>query len=443
MTDAKRLYYYLTGVFNTGHVFDFETIEQQNRICQMLYDFLAENSKGLTWNFEGASTVIAGAVDNYSPPKVSSFLSIDPTNLIDDITVSIPIGESETVKLTFEQIRIHFFLFNCGLLQCVVKVPEEYWKNLEVLSRIRFFLQRHRNPEFETDIEELFSPAIKRVTAEFERAVEVVKPPLLSTPFLDFVDVGEQLGTSILWTHATLVAIMKEEYDPESQHYQKTLLDTSSGGIQNFAVRSNIFAFVESGDSLICVPDKTDDRGRTPDEIAYEDWVYWLSISQYIWKTAYDLDNGLYVILNLVTSHLKHKRTKMYRDVYAVNALVNSITLLLDTYKPRNMTGTYYCMAFLEKINENWRTDEMIEASYEKMNSLRELIGQLDEIETSRREHRIEMFLTFLGVFALGSLVLDIIGALSFGPLIPDMTILLLAFGIPIIFLVIAYQLLK
>ena len=85
----------------------------------------------------------------------------------------------------------------------------------------------------------------------------------------------------------------------------------------------------------------------------------------------------------------------------------------------------------------------MIEASYEKMNSLRELIGQLDEIEASRRERRIEMFLTFLGVFALGSLVLDIVGAMSFASAIPDVVTFALATGIPAIFLVIAYYLLK
>ncbi|MGY5881490.1 MAG: hypothetical protein RTV31_14660 [Candidatus Thorarchaeota archaeon] len=442
-TDVKRLYYYVTGVINTGYVLDFETIEQQDQYCQMLYDYIASNSKGMDWNSEGACTVIAGAVDNYSPPKVSSFISIDPTNQMDDVVVSIPINDSKTVDLRFEQIRIHFYLFNCAILHFVVKVPEEYWNDLEVLSRIRFFLQRHRNPEFETDLEEMFSPAVGKALSEFEKAVEAVEPPILKTPFLDFVDIGEQLGTQMLWTHASLVAVMPEDYDTNSEHFQKTLLDTSPGGIQNFAVRSGIFAFVESGDSLICVPDKCDDRGRTPEEIAYEDWIYWLSISHYIWKTAYDLDNGLFVILNLVTSHLKHKRTELYTDVYAVNALVNSITLLLDTYKPRNMTQTYYCMAFLEKINENWRTDEMIEASYEKMQILRELIGQLDEIEASRRERRIEKFLTFLGVFALGSLVLDIIGALSFASSISDPVIFALATGIPAVFVVIAYYLLK
>jgi hypothetical protein len=236
---------------------------------------------------------------------------------------------------------------------------------------------------------------------------------------------------------------MPEGFDPESQHYQNTLLGTSIEGVRNFSVIPNIFAFIESGDSLICIADVPETRNRTPEAVAFEDWVNWIGISQYTWKVAWELDRGLYIILNLVTSHLKHKRTEEYRDVYAVNALINHLKLFLDTHNPRNMTTTYYTIHFLEKISEEWRTGELLTSANEKMESLRELIAQLDEIEQSRRDRRTEMFLTFIGVFAFGSLILDFIGAMSFASEMSDFILAALTFGIPTIFLVVAYYLLR
>ncbi|MEJ2252489.1 MAG: hypothetical protein P8Y97_22870, partial [Candidatus Lokiarchaeota archaeon] len=103
----------------------------------------------------------------------------------------------------------------------------------------------------------------------------------------------------------------------------------------------------------------------------------------------------------------------------------------------------YYSIYFLEQISKAWRTSEILDAAEVKMSMLRDLISQLDEIEEARRSKRVELFLSLLGVFTLGSLVLDFIGALSFGGLVPDIFKLLLAMGIPIIFSIVAYRLLK
>jgi hypothetical protein len=343
------------------------------------------------------------------------------------------------------ELTFHMYEFNCALLSFTLTIPKELWQDIPRLSRVRYFLQRYAAEEevFGTNLSQVMAPIVEEIREEFVKAAEAVAPPYLKTPFVDFASLSGHDEISIQWTHPTLVAVMPEGYDPEATHYQDTLLDVSPGGIQNFALQPGIFTFVEAGDSLVCIPDKKDDRKRAPEEIALEDWIYWLLMSQYAWKTAWELDRGLYILLNMVTSHLKHKRTERFRDVYAVNALINTIDLLMDTLQPRNMTSTYYSIAFLEKVNENWKTDEMSEAANRKMEALRQLIGQLDEIEQARRDLRLEMFLTFVGVFALGSLVLDFLGALSFASQIPDIAIMLLGIGIPSSFLLIAYHLLR
>jgi hypothetical protein len=442
---AERLYFYVTGVIDTTYILDFDTLLEEHEYCEKLTVYLTKNTQELDWRSEGATTVVAGSVDNYAPPRVSSFLSVDPSNLIDNRSFIVDLSECGEIRCEIEEMRIHFYLFSCAVLDFKVRVPEEYWDNIDALKCIRFCLQRSSvsGEQAHRCLEEIFEDAIQQAKVELNAGLAVTDPPLLDAPVLDFTRLEDSVDTQLMWTHATLIAVMPKDFSPDSKHYQDVLLDVNPTGIHNFAVRQNLFAFVESGDSLICIPDIPDERGRSPEQIAQEDWAYWIAISQYTWKTAWDLDRGLYAILNIVTSHLGKKRTESYGDVYAVNSLVNNLTLLLDTHKPRNMTSTYYSIAFIEKINESWRTDEMTEAAFSKMEALKDLIGQLDEIEAARRNKRIEMFLSLLGVFTLGSMVLDFIGALAAGATLSDPIILFLAIGIPSVFVMIAYFLLK
>ncbi|MDF1539569.1 MAG: hypothetical protein P1Q69_11780 [Candidatus Thorarchaeota archaeon] len=442
---ANRLYFYVTGVVDTTYILDFETLMEEHLYCNKLAEYLKKHSAELKWISEGASTVVAGSVTNYAPPKVSSFLSVDPSGLIDELHFEVSSKDCDSIRCEIEEARIHFYLFSSAVLEFKVRVPEEHWRDIEALSCIRYFLQRSSDPskEFKRSLETIFGPSVARAKHELDKALKVTEPPLLESTVLDFTKIEDSVETQLLWSHATLIAIMPEDFDPCSKHYQDILLDVNPTGIHNFAIRQNLFAFVESGNSLICIPDVPDSRGRSPEQVAQEDWAYWVAVSQYTWKTVWDLDRGLYAILNLVTSHLARKRTESYGDVYAVNALINKLTLLLDTHKPRNMTSTYYSIDFLEKINKSWRTDEMTEAACGKMESLKDLIGQLDEIQATRREKRIEMFLSLLGVFTLGSMVLDFIGALAAGATLNDPTILFLAIGIPSVFVLIAYMLLR
>lgn len=442
LPEAEKLYFYGTGVFDTGSIFDFDTFADEQHYRSLIVDYLRNNSPHFDW-LEGESHQISGSLDNYSPPKVGSFLRVNLTPAIEHKIFSIRINETDSVKCEIDQIWVQFYTFNCVVLHFIFYIPKHVWCDKFALSRIRFFIQRHQHPpnEFGIDLETIFSPVVRQLRSDFTHAVNAINPPLLETPFLDYTMLQQESTTQIGWIHATLVAIMPETFDPNSHHYQDILLDVNPGGIQNYAIQSNLFAYVESGDSLICLPNTLDIRQRTPETVVFDDWINWIAIHHYTWKTAWELDRVLYVILNLVTSHLKHKRTEEYRDVYAVNALINNILLILDTHKPRNMTSAYYSIYFLERMSNSWRTDEIITAASAKMESLRLLISQLDELEESQRAKRLELFLTFLGVFALGSLVLDFFGAMDFAQNVPDVLVALLSLGIPVSFLIFAYLL--
>jgi len=440
---AEELYFYGTGVFSPDYIFDFDTISEEKKYRKIILENLTKNYGKFDWSEEGAGILASGAVDNYSPPKVGTFLSVDITNALPVKEYNIKINDKKYLDVKIDEIYIDIYHFNCAILHFMVYIPLESWQDSEVLKRVRFFIQRHSHliTEFGLDMESIFAPIIIELNSIFKKMVNDLKPPILKTPILDFTQLSEEVKTQLFWTHSTLVAIMPNDFDLESNHFQEILLNLNPDGIYNYSILPNVFTYVESGDSLICLPNVPDIRSRSPKTIANEDWIQWIAIQHYTWKIVWELDRGFYLLLNVVTSHLKHKRTEGYRDVYAVNALLNHIILVLDTHKPRNVTSTYYSMTFIERIRKSWRTDEILEAATSKMDTLRDLISQLDEIESARRSRRVELFLTMLGVFTLGSLVLDFLGAMSFK--LPDLLTLILGFSIPGIFSIIAYRILK
>ncbi len=440
---AEELYFYGTGVYSPDQIFDFDTITEEKKYRKIITDYLLNNHTKFEWSKESVGVLASGAVDNYSPPRVGTFLSVDITNALESKEFNIKISNDKYIEVKIDKIRIDIYHFNCAILHFMVYLPQESWQDMEVLKRVRFFIQKHSHPlsEFGIDMESIFAPVIIELNSIFNKVVEDINPPILKTPIMDFTRLSEEMTTQLFWTHSTIVAIMSEDFNPDSEHFQKVLLNVNPDGIYNYSILPNIFAYVESGDSLICLPNIPDIRNRAPKIIANEDWIQWIAIQHYTWKTAWELDRGFYILLNIVTSHLKHKRTEEYRDVYAVNALLNHIILVLDTHKPRNVTSTYYSIAFIEKIRKVWRTEAILEAATTKMDILRDLISQLDEIESARRSKRVELFLTLLGIFALGSLVLDFLGALSFQ--FPDWITLTLGLSIPVIFSVVAYRLLN
>lgn len=440
---AEELYFYGTGVFSLDHIFDFDTIAEERKYRKIILDYLVKSHSKFDWSEEGSGVLASGAVDNYSPPKVGNFLSVDITDVVESKEFNIRISDEKYLDVRIDEIYIDIYHFNCAILHFMAYIPKESWQDKEVLKRIRFFIQRHLHPltEFGIDMESIFAPTIIELNLIFNKVVDEINPPILKTPIMDFTQLSDEMTTQLFWTHATIVAAMPEDFDVNSEHFQEVLLNVNPEGIFNYSIIPNIFAYVESGDSLICLPNVPDIRNRSPKTIANEDWIQWIAIQHYTWKTAWELDRGFYILLNVVTSHLKYKRTEEYRDVYAVNALLNHIILVLDTHKPRNVTSTYYSITFIERIRKSWRTDNILEAATSKMGMLRDLISQLDEIESSRRSKRVELFLTLLGIFALGSLVLDFLGAISIT--FPDWITLTLGLSIPSIFSIIAYRLLK
>jgi ubiquinone/menaquinone biosynthesis C-methylase UbiE len=442
---ADKLYYYGTGVFSPNFILDFDTVAEEKKYLKLILEYLSKKHPKFDWKTDIQGVLASGAVDNYSPPKVGSFLSVNITDVIESKEFNIRISDVKFLDCSIEDIFIDIYHFNCASLHFIVKFPEEAWQDKEVLQRVRFFVQKHTHPleEFGIDMESIFGIVVSEINSIIEEVIKEINPPILKTPFLDFTRLSEEIQTELFWTHSTIVAIMPADYNVNSPDFHDILLNVNPKGIYNYSIVPKSFAYVESGDSLIILPNTADIRGRAPRIIANEDWITWIAIHHYKWKTVWELDRGFYLLLNVVTSHLKYKRTEQYRDVYAVNALINHIKLLLDTHKSRNITTTYYSIQFLEEISDAWRTGEILEAAESKMDILRELISQLDEIESARRSERVELFLTLLGVFALGSLVLDFLGAMSFGDLIPDGIKLIFGIGLPLIFSIVAYRLLK
>jgi hypothetical protein len=441
---VKDLYFYVTGAFSTDFIFDFETIAVENEHKLKIYKYISENYHKLQVLRPSAS-LVSGMVDNFSSPKVSSFLSLNITDTFPSNEILVKINEETTVICEMQDIFVDIYNFNCGILRFILKIPQEYKSNMEILKKIRFFIQRHENPEFKVDMEDTFSKKIEEIKKTLKEAVENVDAPLLKTPFLDFTDINEEIKTQLFWSHATLVVLTERNYNPEeiSKRFHQVLLNNNPDGIKNFSLSPNIFAFVESGDSLICLSDVKDELGRDIKDIIFEDWIQWIAIHHYTWKLSWELDRGFFIILNLVVSHLKNKRTSKYKDVNAVSALINHIRLIIDTHKPRNMTSTYYSIYFMEQISKSWRTDEILEGAQEKMDRLRDLIKQLDELETERRSRRVDLFLNLIGIFALGSLVLDFIQSLDATETLSDTIIFSLALGVPVIFAIFMYLLLK
>ena len=440
---ADELYFYGTGVFSPDFIFDFDTIADEKKYRKKILDYLNTNYPKFEWAAKSEGLLASGSVDNYSPPKVGSFLSVNLTKYIPSKEINLRIDEKRYINCWIDDIYIDIYRFNCAIIHFMVYIPEETWQDLEIIKRLRFFIQKHKHPlkEFGIDLESIFAITISELNLIFKKVIKDVKPPILKTPFLDFTSLSEEIKTKLFWTHCTIVAIMPKGFDVVSHHFQDALLNLNPKGIYNYSITPNIFAYVESGDSLICLLNEADIQNRSPKTIVNEDWIPWIAIHHYTWKTVWELDRGFYLLLNVVTSHLKYKRAEQYRDVYAVNALINHLTLVLDTHKSRNLTSTYYSMYFIEQISEAWRTNEILEAALSKMEVLKDLIGQLDEIEAARRSRRLELFLTLIGIFALGSLVLDFLGAISFK--FPDWLTLLLGLGIPFGFSIIAYRLLK
>lgn len=443
LPQAESLHFYGMAVFDTGVVFDFETRANEAEQAAAMLNYLQRRYRDFEWSSEGLSYEIQGAVDNYAPPKVNSLLVADATASVKQRDFTLRISDDVSVNCTLSDLRAYFYLFNAAVLHFKVFVPEEVWTDRHILDRVRHFIQLHAQPAdvFGLNVEGLLGPTVARLRRALNDAVKATRASLLDTPYLDFgvVAAGD---TEIRWTHSVLVAVMPEPFDPDSTHFQSVLLDITRRGIRNFARHKSHYAFVESGDSLVVVPTSRS-LGRPPEEAAYENWVRWITIHQYTWKMAWELDRGLYAVLNTATAALKHKRRSAYRDVYALNALLNFIWLLLDTHKPRNMTSAYHSIYFLEQIAETWRTDEILAAAEEKMAALRDLIGQLDELETNRRGRRVELFLTFLGVFSLGSLVLDVLGSLSVGAGLGDGPVIGLVSGIVFLFMLVAYLVLR
>jgi hypothetical protein len=422
---ADSLCFHGTAVFETGFLLDFSTEAHQREYTPLLQAELKARG-ALEWHSEGGSLKVGGEVDNFSAPRLRSFLW---TQLPNPTTVTL-LAQSGTpaIELELSRVRAYLYPLNTGVLHFRCDLPREHWEDLSVLRRIRRWLQVPR-VEGEKGLEEIFGAALEDVRAQIGAAITKVQPPQLETPFLDFKVLTRE-AFSLHWSHATLVAVLPAGFEPNGMHFKQVLLDVEQK-ICNASVRPGEFAYVESGDSLVCVPNQPDLQGRDPEQIAFDHWVQWIGLSHYLWKTAWTLDRGLFSVLNQLAGRLRRKEVVPHADRYAVNGLLNGLRLILDAHEPRNVTSSIPAMQFLKHIRHNWRADEFLEAAERKKSSLQAIVGQLQEIRQSRSRRRLEVFLTAISLLSVASLVLAFIQATQGRKLLSDASKIELALGAP------------
>lgn len=441
LPEPKELYFYGFVIFDSGNIFDFSNVAEEVQFANEMVQSLQASAPEFEWFCEGVSFTQSSTIEMYSPPNISSFLGAKCDNYPLQKKIDLIINDALTVPLIIDEMTSYFYIFNTGVIRYRLRVPEAYWQDLTVLRAVRQFMV---SPvaHMPITISQVFNPLVKKLRHALQLAVEKSQPPQFQTPFFDFISL---MGSSdeARWTHSTCVAIMPADFRPESSHFKPVLLDVDPQGIRNFAQFENHFAFVEAADSLICVPDKII-NGKDAKTQVWENWVRYIRLHQYTWKMAWELERGLYAILNQVTHNLKHKQIQHSAgDSFELNALLNYVRLTLDAHKPRNVSSTYHTIHFLEGIATTWKTNEIIADMNDKMADLKEIVQQLDQLASGLRAKSMERFLIFVGVFGLGSLALDYMKSMSFGTALGDFSMTFFMVFLIVTFSYIGFRLMK
>lgn len=419
---ADQLYFHGYIVADSGFIFDFDNIIEEANYADCLKDYLQEKYSAFQWKSKRGAADVSETINTFAPPAVTSFLRVKLDNYFSGSNQFELKYDNETnIAIEFNDIHASYFPFNTMIISFRVYIPEQYWTNIDVLRFIRDFITSYNAPNsyFGLNLEGIFNPVVAECKQMLAEAVPVAKVPELKTPYLDLKMLIDK-SKIISWTHAVLVALMPEPFEPDSPHFQSYLLNNTAAGIRNFTLYHGDFAYVENSDSLICVP-STDQKGHDVNEQVYLRYLQWIRLHQYSWKMTWEIDRGLYSVLNKLSLELKYRRSQITpEDIYTVNTLINYIKLSLELHRPRNISSGLYTQYFLECIAEAWQTDNIIEDMDVKMKDLQSLVGQLNQLKSDKRARYSQKFLASIGVFGLGTMLISYLNTVSFGEGISD-----------------------
>ncbi len=439
---VDSLYFHVSGILPTNFILQFAGQADEEKHSQLLAAYLQERKPTFNWFQGGSVHVMTTLVDNFSPARIDSFLFARPAD--HDQThkhTEILMPDGRCIPLHLELLVVSYYTFNSAVFHIKARIPADYWQDEPVLKRVRFFLQKTNATidGYKTDLETLYGGTFNRLNNAVNEAIDVIKPPTVSSTFFDLTLVDNSTDYVLGWSHATLVLISSRYSRQEMVHqYEHVLIRHIPGGIRDYSVSEDAFIYVESGDSLLVKPIEPYEDPKIVEEQLYSEWMFWLATEHYTWKVVWEIDRVLYVILTTVTSHLRQKLDSPYQDIYELNGLLNYIKLLLDVLTPRNLTSNFSKIHFLEEVNTAWQTDAMQAAAEKKMEQLSVVVTQLNEIRAKRQSKRVELLLISLSIISSGTLISNILRATSFDDDWSDPLILAVVIGFPALLTIIA-----
>lgn len=429
------LYFHVSGVMPSGFILQFSGQQDETEYAQRLADYLQRRKPAFNWNMGGAVHQITTLVDNFSPARIDSFLFAQPAHAEQaHENVDVYMRDGRCIPVHLELMVVSFYTFNSAVFHGKATIPKEYWGDIEVLRRVRYFLQKNNATidGYNTDLEAIYAGMFRQIQAAVLEAVEAIKPPVVKSQFLDLTTIDSTTEYAISWSHATLMLLStKQSIKQMVEGYGPVLIRNIPGGLRNYSISDNEYVYVESGNSIVIKPMNFGDDIEQVQQHLFADWLFWIGTEHYTWKVVWELDRILYVVLTTVTSHLRQKLDSPYQDIYELNGLLNYIQLLLDVLTPRNLTSNFSKIHFLEQVHIAWQTNDMRAAAEKKMEQLALVVGQLNEIKSKRQSKRLELLLTGLSIISLGTLISNLLRLSSSTANWPDWALFTLAIGLP------------
>lgn len=442
-TKTHNIYFKIMCVFNTGYFIDFKSSEEEENYKQKFLRFLNGGEYKNQWTSRGVSFEFPENLGAMTPPLANSFVTIIKDEETFEKKVKIVFDNFGEIEVIIRNMKVDFYLFNTGIITFNVEIPKQLWFDLNILKELRALFQSPRLSigNMSEDLYLIIEKEIKNNLAQFTAACISLNPSQIETPYLATNGNRNKSNSNIIWSHSILIVITSS-LNEAIDFYKKVLLGTNPEGICNFSTIKKVFAFVEYGDSLFCFESEVHSLLET-EQLFNKNWMPLLLMQEYLWKILWQINLRFHQITRVVVYNLRNEEKSLFKDVGKLSSLTNQIILMVDSLAPQNVSFVQSSIHFLAKVNESWETNLIKDSVFNKMQRLRELISQVDEIERKKRLKKLDLFLASVSIFALGSLVLDYIAAMSFKNQIGDISITSIVFTFIFIFLFIMYLLFR
>jgi hypothetical protein len=438
----NMVYFYCHGPFDTGIMLPTVT---SRRLADRALEDASKTAKnltqctGLSWEPEGDTNIATGeAAGAYGLPNALGFLRVDILSLLGDHELCIPRTsgpDGDALRCTIDTATLYIHRFRTGILSFRVCLPCELWLDLEALQTIRLFLQRRAN------VDPIFGALIVGLNRRLRTELAGIQALEFSSELLDFAPITSERST-LYWTHAIVVALAPAEQVMGTANYLgRVLTNNNPNDVRNcVSSRPNTFAFVDSGNSLVCV---ASDLGHVE---AYS-WVRLIEMRNHVYKVVWDLDHVLYRALNEIAhdasgSSMRRLAT-LEKTINELRWLSVHLELMLDGFEPRHVTTDFGRMHFIDCIDEHWRLNELVDDVSKKFKLLEEASRHVLDSLQKLRQSRINFVLTVITLLTVISVVADGLGVIDLERKIGPSIRLGLLIGIPLLFAMICVLLVK